>query len=196
MQPGTYIIVNLTNKTAITNNDLGVVGWRKVDSRNQQWFIQNSGEGYRFKNVASGGYLAVASTVDQNCDLYCSGYPTTWALVSNPEHKGHGLYGVMMGDTDRILDLSDGADGTKIYAFSHSLHKGSTGHRVWIFERVNDEAGDDRLFATDRRLGEAESLSNLSELNQKVTRLTSQVERLELLLAELRDSQRLPNNMT
>ncbi|KAG8726438.1 hypothetical protein FRC11_000135 [Ceratobasidium sp. 423] len=107
MKPGTYRIVNLASGTAITQTGLGEVASRTVDhdSKDQQWFSQRSGDVYRFRNVASGGYLAIASTDD--CELYCGGYPTTWMLVANHEHRSHNTYGIIMGDTDRILDFAD-----------------------------------------------------------------------------------------
>ncbi|KAH7329794.1 hypothetical protein B0J17DRAFT_632542 [Rhizoctonia solani] len=92
MRPGTYKIVNLKSGTAITGNHLGTVGWRINDSKHQQWFILHSGEGYQFKNVATGGYLAVAIIGDSGNRLYCSGYPTTWSLVPNTEYRGYGIY--------------------------------------------------------------------------------------------------------
>ncbi|CAE6470141.1 unnamed protein product [Rhizoctonia solani] len=118
MKPGTYRIVNLASGTAITEIGPGEVASRPVDydSKTQQWFAQHSGDGYQFKSLKSGGYLAIASINDHNGELYSSGYPTSWMLFPNPEHRGHNTYGILMGDTDLILDLADGpkrADKTK-----------------------------------------------------------------------------------
>ncbi|CAE6450829.1 unnamed protein product [Rhizoctonia solani] len=221
MEPGTYRIVNLAHGTVITENNMGVVGYHTAGHKGL-WFAQRSGEGYRFKNVVSGGYLAVASTVDHNCELYSSRYPTTWALTFNPEHRGHDLYGILMGDTDRILDLSSGADGTKartchiafgefaksqISRFMRSLNpfmkdqpNTGCGNSYPIDEEVPDlaraqraeetiksqvaEIGYLRQLILDDRQEKAESRSKLSQLNQDITELKSQVGRLEVLLAE------------
>ncbi|KAH7329793.1 hypothetical protein B0J17DRAFT_679669 [Rhizoctonia solani] len=90
----------------------------------------------------------------------------------------------------------------KIHALSQSLHKGSTRHRVWKFERVNDQTDEDprteetiksqvaeigflRQLIADARKAKAESHLKLLQLTQDVTALKSQAERLELLLAEV-----------
>ncbi|KAL5638173.1 hypothetical protein ACGC1H_005019 [Rhizoctonia solani] len=161
MKPGTYRIVNLNSGTAITANHRGTVGWRKQDSKDQQWFAQASGKGYRFKNVAFSGYLAVTSTTDSDNRLHCGEYPTTWALVINPDHSGHEVYGIMMGDTDRMLDLvnwGSSTDGTEIRAYSRARHNGSTKHRTWKFERISDETGEElsSLAQTKEALSRAE----------------------------------------
>ncbi|KAJ1305855.1 hypothetical protein OPQ81_010579 [Rhizoctonia solani] len=116
MKPGTYRIVNLKRGTAITENHIGTVGWRVEESKGQLWFAQRSGEGYRFKNLETGGYLVAVVKTDLENRAYCGGYPTTWALVPNLEHRGYGIYGIVMGNMDYILDLSgwgNTADGTK-----------------------------------------------------------------------------------
>ncbi|CAE6470107.1 unnamed protein product [Rhizoctonia solani] len=107
MKPGTYRIVNLVSGTVITETENGAVGWQLTGGKHQQWFAQRSGEGYQFQNVTSGGYLTIASTNDNNNKLYCGAYPTTWMLVTNPEYTGKDVYGIVMGDTDRVLDLND-----------------------------------------------------------------------------------------
>ncbi|CAE6417735.1 unnamed protein product [Rhizoctonia solani] len=215
MKPGTYRIVNIVSDTAITKTESGIVGWRREAGNRQLWFAQPSGKGYQFKNVASGGYLAISSTTDNKNKLYCGGYPTTWMLVSNPEYTGNDTYGIIMGDTDRILDLSnwgDRADGTVIFAVSHTQFTGGPKCRVWIFERISDETDEDSpsLSQTREALICAEKINKTQEseisflrhlltlslqsqgkdsevlqLKSEVARLTSQVERLERTLAEV-----------
>ncbi|CAE6346903.1 unnamed protein product [Rhizoctonia solani] len=214
MKPGTYRIVNLKSNTAIIENHLGTVGWRKLEgSKNQQWFVQISGEGYRFKNVESGGYLAVSITGDWGNRVYCGGYPTTWTLAPNPEYKGLGIYGIMVGDTDLILDLLDWgnkSDGTSIHASSRVLHTGSTQHMAWKFEHLSDETGEES--PTGAQIKEALSRSEktieaqaaeiqflrtlILDIRQDVARITSQTEKLQPLAASENNLQQRPNNMT
>ncbi|CUA74171.1 hypothetical protein RSOLAG22IIIB_11004 [Rhizoctonia solani] len=190
MRPGTYRIVNLVSGTAITETRDGAVGWQLVDGKHQQWFAQRSGEGYRFQNVASGGYLAVASTNDHNNQLYCGGYPTTWMLFSNPEHRGKGVYAIIMGDTDRILDLNSWggkADGTKITAFAQPEFTCSE-CRTWCFERISDETGE----------GPTETQLALVRAEKTIQNQAAEIEFLRKLLLDSREI-RLPsylNNTT
>ncbi|KAG8755879.1 hypothetical protein FRC11_005718 [Ceratobasidium sp. 423] len=56
---------------------------------------------------------------------------------------------IMMGDTDRILDLidwSNAADGTCIHGTPRRRHiagGGSTQHMAWKFEHISDETGEE-----------------------------------------------------
>ncbi|KAL5638169.1 hypothetical protein ACGC1H_005017 [Rhizoctonia solani] len=96
MKSGTYRIVNLSNEKAIADDDNKIVFSRKEDSKDQQWFVQRAGDGYRFKNVASGGYLAVVvnGKYDSESQIAYSGrYPMTWMLVSDPNNTGRTIYG-------------------------------------------------------------------------------------------------------
>ncbi|CAE6470121.1 unnamed protein product [Rhizoctonia solani] len=174
MKPGTYRIVNLNSGTAITANHRGTVGWHKQDSKDQQWFAQASGKGYRFRNIASGGYLAVTSTTDSDNRLYCGEYPTTWALVTNPDHSGHEVYGIMIGDTDRMLDL--------IHAYSRARHNGSTKHRTWRFERISDETGEELPSLTQTK-------EALSRAEKTIQTQASEIEFLRKLLLDGRKTQ-------
>ncbi|CAE6468228.1 unnamed protein product [Rhizoctonia solani] len=66
-------------------------------------------------------------------------------LVPHPDYTGHNTYLIMMGDTDRALDLNDWGnanDGTKITAFCNAQLKGPK-CRVWKFERINDDSGEE-----------------------------------------------------
>ncbi|KDN36994.1 hypothetical protein RSAG8_10447, partial [Rhizoctonia solani AG-8 WAC10335] len=144
-----------------------------------QWFVQRSGEGYRFKNVATGGYLAAIYGEDSNDRAYCGGYPTTWTLVPNPEHRGYGIYGITIGDTDRGLDLLDWGsttDGT-IHANSRTRHTASTHHWCWRFEHINDDTGEEPTSSTQTQ-------PDLSRLETAVQAQAVEIRRLqESLLA-------------
>ncbi|KAL5638174.1 hypothetical protein ACGC1H_005020 [Rhizoctonia solani] len=190
MKPGTYRIVNLVSGTVITETANGAVGWQLTCGKHQQWFVQRSGDGYRFQNATSGVYLAVASTDDNNNQLYCGAYPTTWMLITNPEYTGKDVYGIMMGDTDRVLDLNSWggkADGTKITAFSKSEFKGGPKCRMWRFERINDETGE----------GPTEAQLALTRAEKIIQTQAAEIEFLRKLLLDSRQeySPKRPNNI-
>ncbi|KAF8706698.1 hypothetical protein RHS03_04806, partial [Rhizoctonia solani] len=171
------------------------VGWQKVEgSKNQQqWLVQPSGEGYQFKNVASGGYLAVAITAEYGNRVHCSGYPTTWALVPNHEHRGYNIYGIMVGDTDRILDLikwGDKSDGTPIEATHRYRHTGSTHHMAWKFECLSEDTSEESFTHSEakEKLSRSEKIIETQaaeiqflrqlvlDIRQDIARMTSRME--------------------
>ncbi|CAE7140699.1 unnamed protein product, partial [Rhizoctonia solani] len=106
---------------------------------------------------------------------------------------------IMMGDTDRILDLADWgstADGTGICGHSRSAHGiSSTKHLTWILEHISDETGEElpvptQIPVVDPRDGEkiksqASEITFLRQLVQdcrhEVSRLFSQIERQQAL---------------
>ncbi|EUC56440.1 hypothetical protein RSOL_179440 [Rhizoctonia solani AG-3 Rhs1AP] len=211
MRPGTYKILNLKSGTAMTENDLGTVGWRNENTKDQQWFVQVSGEGYRIKNVASGGYLSAIYGEDSDDRAYCGGYPTTWTLVPNPEHRGYNIYGITIGDTDRGLDLQywgSTIDGTKIHANSRTRHTGSTHHWCWRFEYINDDQGEEPTNSTQiqQDLSRLETIiqAQLAEIKllkeslltgqQEFSRLTTQLEKLQPMIESMSNPPR-SNNM-
>ncbi|CAE6435639.1 unnamed protein product [Rhizoctonia solani] len=146
------------------------------------WFVQLSGEGYRLKNVESGGYLAMPFHGDSDNRAYCGGYPTTWILVPNHEHRGYGVYGIMAGDTDRILDLTDwgnAANGTLIYSTCRTRHTGATKHMAWKFEHLSDETGEETPAQTQTQ----EALSRSEEI---IEAQAAEIQFLRRLVLDLR----------
>ncbi|CAE6470135.1 unnamed protein product [Rhizoctonia solani] len=146
MKPGTYRIVNLSNEKAIADDDDKIVFSRKEDCKDQQWFVQPAGDGYRFKNVASGGYLAVVvnGKYDSESQIAYSGrYPTTWMLVSDPKSTGRTIYGVKMADTHYLLNVSsdrssDGDTQLCTVSYGYSYLSSESRSRAWKFEQLSD----------------------------------------------------------
>ncbi|CAE6539513.1 unnamed protein product [Rhizoctonia solani] len=146
MKPGTYRIVNLSNEKAIADDDDKIVFSRKEDCKDQQWFVQPAGDGYRFKNVASGGYLAVVvnGKYDSESQIAYSGrYPTTWMLVSDPKSTGRTIYGVKMADTHYLLNVSsdrssDGDTQLCTVSYGYSYPSSESRSRAWKFEQLSD----------------------------------------------------------
>ncbi|QRV97949.1 DNA double-strand break repair Rad50 ATPase [Ceratobasidium sp. AG-Ba] len=140
IEPGTYRIGNECGGTAITVpdwNEWDVVCWHKHDGRNQQWFVQRSGEGFRIKNCANGHFLAV-SRVSDGTPVYCGRYPTTWVLnLTNA-----GTYTIKCGDDDRLIDLDGWGkkhDGNHMHL---QWNGGEKNYRRWWFERLSTDSGE------------------------------------------------------
>ncbi|KAF8608033.1 hypothetical protein BDV93DRAFT_519106 [Ceratobasidium sp. AG-I] len=142
IEPGTYRIINVASETAITvpNYDhWAVVGWESTEEPNQHWFVQRSGEGFRFKNCFYGQYITLAST-DWFSKVYLGRYPASWQILPSEA----GSYVIQYGDADRVLDLHDaygpGRDGNEIHIWPR--HELQTQKR-WKFERISDDTGDE-----------------------------------------------------
>ncbi|KAF8607890.1 hypothetical protein BDV93DRAFT_603647 [Ceratobasidium sp. AG-I] len=138
LQPGTYRIVSGLTGTAIQvseHDHSKVVAWEKHDGKNQQWFVQNSGGGYKLKNCQHGFYLAVPST-DIHTLVYASRFPMTWVLL-----KSGDCYIVQYADNNRVLDLHFGwaSNGNEI----HIWPADSNGNKTWRFERISDDSGEE-----------------------------------------------------
>ncbi|KAG9079040.1 hypothetical protein FRC06_007987 [Ceratobasidium sp. 370] len=120
VQPGTYRIVSVASGTYITlHNHWDAVCWRKLDNKNQQWYIQRSGEGYRIKNCLTGLYLVVSDTA-LGAKVFCGRYPTTWEL--NQGMEDHDMYIVKLAGCDRVVGLHWGKadDGNEVCFLIHS----------------------------------------------------------------------------
>lgn len=114
LQLGTYRIVSGIAGTAIEisrYNHNEVVAWSIHEEEHQQWFLQESGDGYIFKNRRHGSFLSVAHT-SMHARVYSSRYPTTWVLRRRGDH-----YLIQYPDNNLVLDLHFGKadDGNKIH---------------------------------------------------------------------------------
>ncbi|QRV87427.1 ricin-type beta-trefoil lectin domain protein [Ceratobasidium sp. AG-Ba] len=139
LQPGTYRIISKLTGTNIQVSDHDhnkIVAWEKHDRRNQQWFVQASGAGYKFKNCQHGNYLCVAST-DAHSLVYASRFPITWVLLKKDDG-----YLVQFPDNNRVLDLHFGwgNNGNEIHIWPAA---GDNANKIWKFERISDESGED-----------------------------------------------------
>lgn len=122
------------------NNVWDVVCWERNNNKNQQWFAQRSGEGYRFKNCQFGHYLAISET--RVCaPVYAGWYPTSWQLIQNKEDSN--MYILRSGDVNLVIDLDD-------YGAKHNgnhLHTYAQEHWVpqkrWRLERLSDDTGEE-----------------------------------------------------
>ncbi|KAG9090518.1 hypothetical protein FS749_000495 [Ceratobasidium sp. UAMH 11750] len=189
IEPGTYRIGSEASGTAMTSpdwNEWDVVCWHKHDGRNQQWFVQRSGEGFRIKNCVNGHYLAV-SRVSNNAPVYCGRYPTTWVLNQTNE----GTHTIKCGDDDRVIDLDGwgkGHDGNHMH-----LHwQGSwMAHRRWWFERLSDDTGEEEpklrqeIDTKKKQLGDCDA--QLAKKDRCIAQLTEQLVEKDQELSQVKD---------
>ncbi|KAF8607889.1 hypothetical protein BDV93DRAFT_282557 [Ceratobasidium sp. AG-I] len=83
LQPGRYRIISELTGTVmqVSEHDYNkVVTWESYEEENQQWFVQKSGDGYKFKNCRHGNYLAAPNS-DQGTRIYASRFPIAWMLL-------------------------------------------------------------------------------------------------------------------
>lgn len=177
LQPGRYRIVSGLTGTAIQvseHDHSKVVAWEKHEGKHQQWFVQNSGGGYKFKNCQHGLYLAVPST-DIHTLVYASRFPMTWVLL-----KSGDCYIVQYADNNRVLDLHFGwaTNGNEL----HIWPADNNGNKTWRFERMGDDTGEE-LPDVFRKEGDRLK-QELNAKNQELAETRKEVAQKDRELAE------------
>ncbi|KAF8607887.1 hypothetical protein BDV93DRAFT_519873 [Ceratobasidium sp. AG-I] len=138
LRPGRYRIISELAGTAIQVSEHDhnkVVTWEKHEGENQQWFVQKSGSGYRFKDCQHGHYLAVPST-DNHALVYASRFPTTWVLL-----KSGDCHIIQYPGSKQVFDLHYGwkTNGNEI----HLWHTGGDNNTTWRLECIGDDTGEE-----------------------------------------------------
>ncbi|KAG9127895.1 hypothetical protein FRC07_007741 [Ceratobasidium sp. 392] len=184
VQPGTYRIVSVASGTCIINyvdKPWEVVCWHRIDDRNQQWFVQRSGEGYHIKNCLNGLYLTVYETSDTNppAKVFCGPYPTTWELNQGTEDRG--MYIIKRAGCDRVVDLDDWGkahDGNTIH--THTQRQWLANKR-WRFEHLSDDTGEE-----EQKLSKEIQSKNqqIAERDQKIKEQCAQLDEKSYQVAE------------
>jgi len=139
LRPGSYRIVSKLTGTVIQVSEHDhnkIVAWEKHDRSNQKWFVQSSGDGYKFKNCQHGNFLAVSST-DAHSLVHASRFPTTWVLL-----KVNDGYLIQYAGNNRVLDLhwGWGNNGNEIHIWPAA---GDNANKTWKFERLSDDTGEE-----------------------------------------------------
>ncbi|KAG8694277.1 hypothetical protein FRC08_008589, partial [Ceratobasidium sp. 394] len=141
------------------------------------WFVQRSGDGYRFKNCQHENFLAVANT-DPHSLVYASRFPTTWVLL-----KVNDGYLIQYAGNNRVLDLhwGWGNNGNEIHIWPAV---GENANKIWKFERLSDDAGEELPASFRER---ADRLTqDLDTQTQNLARKDEKIALLEQELANLR----------
>ncbi|KAG9074432.1 hypothetical protein FRC06_010702 [Ceratobasidium sp. 370] len=192
VQPGTYRIINVKSGTCITvKNDWDAVGWQKHDGRDQQWYVQRSGEGYRFKNCETGQYLCLVETRDSKeprTKVFCGVYPTTWDL--RQESKDFNMYIIKQADANRIIDLNKWGseeNGTELFADPQPHW---VPQQRWRFEFLSDDTGEE-----GQRLSKEIQLKDkqISEKDEELARIKKELAEKSAQLNQTQDALRRAN---
>ncbi|CAE6509452.1 unnamed protein product [Rhizoctonia solani] len=161
-QPGTYYIKSVAAPKNVIEvpsyNEERAVCSAQADkpAPHQQWYIQRSGRGYKFKNVKHGVYLASYSTQPKNATPIGTSMthgPVDWYILRT--HEG---FVIQYGEKEMAVDLHYGLDKS-----GNPMHLWCTmpqlAHQRWKFERVSDDVGggvaetiEDRITALSEQL--------------------------------------------
>ncbi|KAF8598248.1 hypothetical protein BDV93DRAFT_547504 [Ceratobasidium sp. AG-I] len=143
-----------------------------------QWFVQRSGEGYRFKNCSYGYYITIDST-EWSARAYLGRYPPTWQILQHEK----GVYIIQYGDADRVLDMHPEHEpsGGEIHVWpKHDLQP----QKQWMFEWIRlvltknpgdedeqrqreIETKDEHMRTTNQQLAEKDKL--IAQLVEQLT---------------------------
>ncbi|CAE6505442.1 unnamed protein product [Rhizoctonia solani] len=180
VEPGTYRIVSGLTRTALQiseYDDKKIVSWELVEkSESQQWYLQRSGGGYRFKNRKHESYLSVAST-DTHAIVTASKFPSTWVLLKLGDH-----HGIKLADHDQLVDLHFGrtTNGTEI----HIWPADGKPNKVWELVRISDDSGEPHL-------------GKCAQLDQDLAMEKDRADKLKKILADEKDhAERLEKSLT
>ncbi|KAG9081688.1 hypothetical protein FRC06_005450, partial [Ceratobasidium sp. 370] len=163
-----------------------------------QWFVQRSGEGWRFRNCKSGQFLTVSNT-DDFSEVYCGKHPISWELVQGP--RDHDVYLIKFAGCNRMFDLDKNGAAHNGNRVTLCQQVGSVPHQRWKFERLNDDTGeedqrisreiaerDQRLAAMDQQLATqgqqlADKTRQIVDKNAQLTHKDHQLARMAEQLA-------------
>ncbi|CAE6523232.1 unnamed protein product [Rhizoctonia solani] len=91
---GTYFIIHDCSGKAIqidNQNYQKITVWDRHAGDNQQWYLQQSGKGYMFKNKQHGYYLGLSLADDSPFPVCASPYPASWVVMKqDPQAIGEG----------------------------------------------------------------------------------------------------------
>ncbi|QRV96749.1 ricin-type beta-trefoil lectin domain protein [Ceratobasidium sp. AG-Ba] len=156
IKPGTYRITSVWANTCIGVRDectWDAVCFHRRDRKDQQWYVQRSGGGYRIQSCLNGTYLAVSNIRDpsdrdeRTLWMFCSRYPTTWEIYQEVGRQDE--YIIEQADSGRVVDLWHWLedDGSRLCTFP----KGDDGaNQRWKFERLSDDTGEREIKIRDQ----------------------------------------------
>ncbi|KAG8708990.1 hypothetical protein FRC08_018600 [Ceratobasidium sp. 394] len=189
--PGTYKIIDEDHGTCITDRNGEAVHWRMNNHKDQEWYLQRSGEGHFLRNCQSGRYLTVniINGTTKSIRVFCDTLPTEWEL----SRTGVAQYmKTTCGETALVLHIPylGVADGSLLYA---EEWKGAPDSWGWMFERLSLNTGEqgeqdlskEQETTSNPTLLAKENRELASQLAEKDRRLGETIERLADLQQEL-----------
>ncbi|CAE6466801.1 unnamed protein product [Rhizoctonia solani] len=154
-EPGTYCIKSVAApKNLIEACDFNperVVCSPQVGNAvsNQQWYIQRSGQGYKFKNVKHSVYLSPHSAQPKHGTTIWgspSHGPVDWTLMRT--HEG---FLIQYGEEESAIDLHYGLDKTGNPMSLWAVRPQDSAKR-WKFERISDDVGGEIAETVEDRI--------------------------------------------
>ncbi|KAF9511467.1 carbohydrate-binding module family 13 protein [Hydnum rufescens UP504] len=132
----THVVVNANTGYALdldTNNNKSVIAVPVNNKSNQQWTLEDAGDGYvRIKNKhGSGKYLSIGGDTQDGAHLICSPHQQTWRIIGDTEKPNH--LRIFFSGTQFVVDGLYSEPGYPV-----NIYKNNGGQRqAWIFELVD-----------------------------------------------------------
>ncbi|CAE6386046.1 unnamed protein product [Rhizoctonia solani] len=202
---GTYFIIHDCSGKAVqidSQNYQKVTVWDRHAGDNQQWYLQQSGKGYMFKNKQHGYYLGLALSDDSPFPVCATPYSCSWVVMKQDPHAiGDGCPRIVSCDEikSRVLSLDSGVlsigeNGDKVYYFKR-LMTGVTQDALeqvratryyasadesWRLERLSDETGEElpKQYQIERAQLQRDLAEKVEELLRKERKLARRGEEL------------------
>ncbi|KAJ1308066.1 hypothetical protein OPQ81_002132 [Rhizoctonia solani] len=195
---GTYFIIHDCSGKAIqvdSQNYHKITVWDRHAGENQQWYLQQSGKGYMFKNKQHGYYLGLSLADDSPFPVCATPYPASWVVMKlDPSAIGEGCARIVSCDEtkSRVLSLDSGVlsigeNGDKVRA---TRFYGS-GDESWRLERLSDDTGEElpKQYQIERAQLQkdlAEKMTELARKERKLARRTEDLAKRDMDIARLR----------
>jgi len=133
-----YTIINVKSGTALDlddNNNKYVVGFPIDGNTNQQWILEDAGDGFvRIKNLNGlGKYLCIDGNAKDGAPAICSAHQQTWRIIpesGDPDHLRISFSGI-----NWVIDLANGQSAPDTYVQIWES-QGSADNQVWIFKHL------------------------------------------------------------
>ncbi|EUC57610.1 carbohydrate-binding module family 13 protein [Rhizoctonia solani AG-3 Rhs1AP] len=184
---GTYFIIHDCSGKAIqidSQNYHKITVWDRHAGDNQQWYLQQSGKGYMFKNKQHGYYLGLSLADDSPFPVCASPYPTSWVVMKqDPQAIGEGCARIVSCDEikSRVLSLDSGVlsigeNGDKVRATRFY----ASADESWRLERLSDDTGEElpMQYQIERAQLQQDLAGKVAELSKKDRKLSRRVEDL------------------
>ncbi|CUA70902.1 hypothetical protein RSOLAG22IIIB_04392 [Rhizoctonia solani] len=184
---GTYFIIHDCSGKAIqidSQNYQKITVWDRHAGDNQQWYLQQSGKGYMFKNKQHGYYLGLSLADDSPFPVCASPYPASWVVMKqDPQAIGEGCPRIVSCDEtkSRVLSLDSGVlsigeNGDKVRATRFY----ASSDESWRLERLSDETGEElpMQYQIERAQLQQDLAEKVAELSKKDRKLGRRIEDL------------------
>ncbi|KAF8704554.1 hypothetical protein RHS03_05969, partial [Rhizoctonia solani] len=184
---GTYFIIHDCSGKAIqidSQNYQKITVWDRHAGDNQQWYIQQSGKGYMFKNKQHGYYLGMSLSDDSPFPVCATPYPCSWVVMKQDQLAiGDGCPRIVACDEikSRVLSLDSGVlsigeNGDKVRATRYY----ASADESWRLERLSDETGEElpKQYQIERAQLQRDLAEKVQELLRKDRKLARRGEEL------------------